>query len=380
MLLLDDDPAIGRMVQSCLSRNGYSVTLAASGAQGIREVMANDFAVILCDMMMPALSGDMFYRAVERTRPSLCSRILFITGHGGDSNAREFIKSVNGRVLLKPFDLPGLVDAVAFAALCGFFAGWTASTIAPRLEAPPANAVRTLGISPARSRPASCLASGELEKPPFSRMDLPAAEAAPESPKGVRRAGALKYGLLGAALLALAAVPVGYYLKLEEKVDASSARRSSLQDQWDKIPSRQPDLTRARGELQALQNVQKRLAEDHAKPHWMPALHTLTKATPPEIDLKRVSASTSPDVENPCRIEIGGLCVADNPRALADIFRESLKAKLSSLGAEGASAQHDRLEEVTDTLGQPDPRRVSFDIVIRTGPIAPKTTKTEGQP
>ena len=43
--------------------------LAERGVEGVHEVLASEFDAILCDMQMPTLPGDMFYRAVERMRP-----------------------------------------------------------------------------------------------------------------------------------------------------------------------------------------------------------------------------------------------------------------------------------------------------------------------
>jgi DNA-binding NarL/FixJ family response regulator len=91
------------------------VTLARNGVEGVREVMSMDFDVILCDMMMPQMPGDMFYLAVQRTKPHLCSRFVFITAHSGNAKVEEFIKNVNGLVLFKPVQIEELVRMISFA-------------------------------------------------------------------------------------------------------------------------------------------------------------------------------------------------------------------------------------------------------------------------
>jgi len=70
--------------------------------------------VILCDMMMPTLPGDMFYLAVERMRPHLCDRFIFMTGYKGDGKVADFIKKVNGTILNKPFLVDDLLEMIAF--------------------------------------------------------------------------------------------------------------------------------------------------------------------------------------------------------------------------------------------------------------------------
>ena len=97
-----------------LESHGYEVIAVENGVEGVHEVLSNEFEVILCDMMMPTLPGDMFYRAVERTRPHLCDRFIFMTGHRGSPKVNEFIRSVNGTMLAKPFQVDDLLEMIAF--------------------------------------------------------------------------------------------------------------------------------------------------------------------------------------------------------------------------------------------------------------------------
>jgi len=78
VLLLEDDPVSANLLKSFLEERNFRVTHVTGGAEGVQKVMAVDFDVILCDMVMPAFPGDMFYRAVERTRPHLCRRFIFM--------------------------------------------------------------------------------------------------------------------------------------------------------------------------------------------------------------------------------------------------------------------------------------------------------------
>jgi DNA-binding NarL/FixJ family response regulator len=79
----------------------------------VREVLALDFDVIVCDLLMPKMPGDMFYLAVERAKPHLCKRFLFITGHGGNPRVEEFLKKTDAMVLYKPVKIEELLDTVA---------------------------------------------------------------------------------------------------------------------------------------------------------------------------------------------------------------------------------------------------------------------------
>jgi DNA-binding NarL/FixJ family response regulator len=66
-------------------------------------------------MVMPNLAGDMFYMAVERVKPHLCKRFLFMTGHQGERKIDDFIRSVRGLVLWKPFKTHVLMEAMQAA-------------------------------------------------------------------------------------------------------------------------------------------------------------------------------------------------------------------------------------------------------------------------
>jgi len=112
VLILDDDFSFSDMIRVLLEQNGYEVELAADGVQGIKKIMVNDYSVILCDMVMPNLAGDMFYTAVERVKPHLCRRMVFVTGHKGDRKVEEFIRKVRGLILWKPFQPHILMETI----------------------------------------------------------------------------------------------------------------------------------------------------------------------------------------------------------------------------------------------------------------------------
>src|SRR5438067_13828404 len=85
VLLLEDDPAFKEIMTDFLKESGFAVVGVTNGVEGVHQVLASDFEVLLCDMMMPTLPGVMFFRAVERMRPHLCDRFIFMTGHRGNT-------------------------------------------------------------------------------------------------------------------------------------------------------------------------------------------------------------------------------------------------------------------------------------------------------
>ena len=116
-LLLEDDDSFREIMQAFLGEQGLDVVPVQNGVEGVHEVLASDFDAILCDMNMPTLPGDMFYRAVERMRPHLCDRFIFMTGYRGNSKVNDFMRSVDGIALIKPFHMEDLQELLAFVEL-----------------------------------------------------------------------------------------------------------------------------------------------------------------------------------------------------------------------------------------------------------------------
>ena len=112
VLILEDDVALSIMLKEALLARNYLVTIVPSGVEGLKQILANNFDVILCDMVMPNFPGDMFYLAVERARPYLCKRFIFMTGHKGNREIEQFIRRIRGLMLWKPFEIHVLLEAI----------------------------------------------------------------------------------------------------------------------------------------------------------------------------------------------------------------------------------------------------------------------------
>jgi two-component system response regulator CpxR len=112
ILMLEDETALTDELMPYFAHNGYDFVAVTNGVDGLRQIIAKDFSAIICDMLMPSLPGDLFYRAVERTKPHLCKRFIFITGYKGNRDIEEFIRKIHGVLLWKPFEARQLMDAV----------------------------------------------------------------------------------------------------------------------------------------------------------------------------------------------------------------------------------------------------------------------------
>ena len=112
VLLLEDRNDYRQVLQDYLTYSTYQVTSVTSGIEGLREIMAGAFDVILCDMLMPKMGGEMFYWAVTRVRPGTRERFIFFTGHKSNPRIDFFFRRINAKVLFKPFRLATLDSAI----------------------------------------------------------------------------------------------------------------------------------------------------------------------------------------------------------------------------------------------------------------------------
>jgi DNA-binding response OmpR family regulator len=113
ILLVDDDVVLANTLKLLLESHNFIVTTSANGADALREVMVVDYDVIICDMLMPKMAGDMFYLAVQKVKPQLASRFLFVTGHADNPRVDTFLKSIGAEVVFKPVLTAELVRMIS---------------------------------------------------------------------------------------------------------------------------------------------------------------------------------------------------------------------------------------------------------------------------
>jgi PAS domain S-box-containing protein len=111
VLVVDDEPLIGESVRRALV--DHEVAVAHSGADAILMCERTDFDLVLCDLMMPGLSGIDVFETVRARRPELAERFVFMTGGAFTPKARGFLERYEGESLSKPFALKELRELVA---------------------------------------------------------------------------------------------------------------------------------------------------------------------------------------------------------------------------------------------------------------------------
>jgi CheY-like chemotaxis protein len=112
VLVVEDEQAVGRMLQKLLSVND-SVIWVPSGSEALSRIKEEPpFDLILCDLMMPEMTGMDFYAALAARSEALARRVVFMTGGAFTPKAREFLDRVDNARIDKPVDIKRLRQLV----------------------------------------------------------------------------------------------------------------------------------------------------------------------------------------------------------------------------------------------------------------------------
>jgi PAS domain S-box-containing protein len=112
VLVVDDEESLAHAIRRYLATD-HEVEALANGRDALDRIRAGTrYDVILCDLMMPQMTGMELHDAVLRLDPAQARRMVFLTGGAFTQSARDFIESVPNRRIEKPFDLKALRNLV----------------------------------------------------------------------------------------------------------------------------------------------------------------------------------------------------------------------------------------------------------------------------
>ena len=111
-LLVDDEETIRSVAQRVLARVGHAVDVAPDGQAALALIQTARYDVILCDIRMPHMSGPELHAELQRRGVLQSTRFVVTTGDIADPETQEFVDAAGAPVLLKPFELTALVNAV----------------------------------------------------------------------------------------------------------------------------------------------------------------------------------------------------------------------------------------------------------------------------
>jgi len=112
VLVIDDDVLFSTSLRRLLAGQ-HTVTVFNSGREALAKLQSGaTFDAILCDLMMPEMTGAELHAELMTTDRALADRIIFITGGAFSPTSQKFLESVTNLCFEKPCDISELREAV----------------------------------------------------------------------------------------------------------------------------------------------------------------------------------------------------------------------------------------------------------------------------
>jgi CheY-like chemotaxis protein len=104
LLIVDDEVMFAKAIARSLASE-HDVALAGSASDALERVTGGErFDVIICDLMMPQMTGMELHAALSRVAPDQAARVVFVTGGAFTAGARAFLDAVPNQRIEKPFE------------------------------------------------------------------------------------------------------------------------------------------------------------------------------------------------------------------------------------------------------------------------------------
>ena len=111
VLVVDDEPGLRSVMRRALKE--FDLDEAFDGRQALELLENNAYAAILCDIMMPEMTGVELYETVLMRWPDQASRFVFLSGGAFTADTQRFVDLTQRPVIDKPFRMEQLRRAVA---------------------------------------------------------------------------------------------------------------------------------------------------------------------------------------------------------------------------------------------------------------------------
>jgi PAS domain S-box-containing protein len=112
ILVVDDEPSVAYLIADALEQQGYEVRVHTESQRALTEALAQSFDLAICDIRMPELDGQAFYRILRHQESPLADRLLFTTGDTLARETTDFLEQVGAPFLPKPFHVGELQERV----------------------------------------------------------------------------------------------------------------------------------------------------------------------------------------------------------------------------------------------------------------------------
>jgi DNA-binding response OmpR family regulator len=103
ILVVEDEPTIGRVCSQALTGEGFEVDIATNGNIAERMIEEKRYDLLLIDIRTPVMNGKELYQWINERHPELANGVIFTTGELLGSASEKFIEQSGRPFLPKPF-------------------------------------------------------------------------------------------------------------------------------------------------------------------------------------------------------------------------------------------------------------------------------------
>jgi two-component system chemotaxis response regulator CheY len=107
VLVVDDDAAMARMIRLTLISEGYAVTTASDGIDGLAKLEQGIYSLVVLDLQMPNMDGRQMFTEMQRRGIEI--PVVIVSAYGAEQ-AREELKAA--AAVRKPFDTAVLLELI----------------------------------------------------------------------------------------------------------------------------------------------------------------------------------------------------------------------------------------------------------------------------
>ncbi len=112
ILVIDDEPSIGRVVQFKLQQEGFKVRIATDGLEGLAKVKEEKPDLILLDLMMPGMDGFEVAKRLRASSETATTPVIILTARGQEMDRIRGIELGVLDFFTKPFSPQKLLERV----------------------------------------------------------------------------------------------------------------------------------------------------------------------------------------------------------------------------------------------------------------------------
>ncbi len=114
ILLLDDEPIVGKRLKPALEKIGYDVEVFEIPSEAVKRIKEKEFEIVVTDIYMDEMDGFQILELVLKTYPQ--TKVIVITGYAMMEMARRAMTNGAFDFIAKPFKPDELRDVIMKAA------------------------------------------------------------------------------------------------------------------------------------------------------------------------------------------------------------------------------------------------------------------------